>query len=506
MALEREEERVARFLDGLAVSVGATRGRVYWSRSGGAYRLSGSFGFPPGEGPDTVLSPDDDLLERIGRVGVALATPIAVGSRIAGVLELQEKAGGGSFNEGDLRRVERAIQDLVSALEREDVPDRPPEESEPQPALGVPPRIPRPVSWQEHTGFDHRSTPSRQEVLVYKGFANALLANPDLEAVVFSRWGRNRADLYVGARRPFSEAARRELLRSLESAVETSVPEPLLPREKLFNTEYPFGRAAGEVERFAGLQTSVVVTGERGLLFTMVFKREPEPETREALKETHRLVRSTLLEARAAERYRTAYQSLVSASLEPGRQGYPKLKRHGFAVSLLARRFAASLKVPSEILEQITVAGLLHDVGLRELDLPYERIAARRPLDVEEMAIVRRHPIIGAELLERIAFPYPVAPIVRHHHERYDGSGYPDHLIGEEIPYASRLIGIAEAYDAMTAADSYRAALSREAALDAIRSKAGTQFDPDLATRFCAFVRSEAAVDMPPSSSRLRTR
>jgi HD-GYP domain-containing protein (c-di-GMP phosphodiesterase class II) len=157
----------------------------------------------------------------------------------------------------------------------------------------------------------------------------------------------------------------------------------------------------------------------------------------------------------------------------------------------MCRRFAAALRLAPEASEQITVAGLLHDIGLRELELPYEKIAGRRPLDLQELAIVRRHPLAGEAVLKRIEFPYPVSELVRHHHERFDGTGYPDGLAGEKIPLGARIIGLAEAFDAMTAAHSYRAPIPREDALAIIRERAGSQFDPELATRFIDLVRAD---------------
>src|SRR5262249_52368173 len=157
-------------------------------------------------------------------------------------------------------------------------------------------------------------------------------------------------------------------------------------------------------------------------------------------------IRSALTDIRAASRYRGAYRSLVNFLLEPGNRPYPQLKAHGLAVGFLARRFATHLKLGAEAIEQITVAGLLHDIDLRQLDLPYERLSGRRPLDLEELSIVRKHPAVAAALLERIEFPYPVGVLIRHHHERWDGSGYPDRLSGEEIPLGSRVIGIVEAF------------------------------------------------------------
>jgi len=199
-----------------------------------------------------------------------------------------------------------------------------------------------------------------------------------------------------------------------------------------------------------------------------------------------------VLQTSAGDRYRQSYRSLVKALLEPGLRAYPQLKAHSYAVGALCRRFAAALALPADGIEQLTVAGLLHDIGIREVEVPYERLSGRRPLDIQEVALVRRHAAIGADILERIEFPYPVAPLVRHHHERFDGAGYPDGLAGERIPFGSRILSIAEAYDAMTAPHFYRNPIVREAALEIISSKAGTQFDPELARRFTALMREPA--------------
>jgi len=280
------------------------------------------------------------------------------------------------------------------------------------------------------------------------------------------------------------------LAYDLERAAGAASPG-LRPGKKLFHTDHPLGRAAGETGEFAGAQTSVIdASRERVLLFSILFARAPSPPEAEALRETHRLVRSAMSDARAAGRYQAAYRSFVNAFLEPGRTPYPQLKAHCLAVGVLCHRLAEALRLPPEEAEQVTAAGLLHDIGLRELDLPYERISGRRPLDIQEIAIVRHHPAAGEAVLKRIDFPYPVAPLVRHHHERFDGSGYPDRLAGEEIPLGARMIAIAEAYDTLTAPHSYRAPISPEDALQTILRKGGTQFDPDLALRFCGLIRT----------------
>jgi hypothetical protein len=334
------------------------------------------------------------------------------------------------------------------------------------------------------------SSVTRREVRLFKGFVNALLLDPSAEAVGFSLWRPERSEIYIGARRPFSEAARSALISSLTSALAAAAPGMDPPREKLFNWEFPFGRGSVELDAFAGVQTSVIAADDSSAtLFTMVFGHEPSPDAAAALRETHRLVRAALLEARAAANYKASYRSLVQSLLEPGGRAYPQLKAHSLSVAAITRRFAAALKLSPTETEQLTVAALLHDVGLKELSLPYERLAGRRPLEAKEMEEVRAHAPRGAALIERLELPYPVAPLVRHHHERWDGAGYPDRLAGEKIPRGARILSIVEAFDAMTGAHSYREPVPPESALQTLFAKAGAQFDPDLVLRFADVIR-----------------
>ncbi len=546
------ERPLTEILMTLRESIGFSRARFYAMDPTGSYRLAASYGFPARLGPEELLGVNDPLIEwvqfhrkpmyansmkeagTLSRVmeresyARFLAAPVSLGSRMVGIVELQDKVAGGLFTQDDVRVTERAVGRFETLLKGHDPSGIAVEEpADPEDAARVfhnttrstplteaPPPPPLYAASDEESGARAAAPPgrppeprlelTRREVLTFRGFVNMLFLSPEIEAVVFSLWGPERAELYVGARRPFSEAGRTALLKELESAVASAAPGLEIAREKLFNTEYPFGRGPDEIGEFAGVQTSVVTAGTATLLLTIVFARAPASELTAALAETHRLVRSALTDVRAASRYRGAYRSLVNFLLEPGFRAYPQLKAHGLAVGFLARRFASHLKLPAEATEQITVAALLHDIGLRELELPYDRLAGRRPLDLEELSIVRKHPAVAAGLLEKIEFPYPVAPLVRHHHERWDGSGYPDRLSGEEIPFGSRLIGIAEAFDAMTSAESYRSPIPREDALQIILKKGGTQFDPRLAEQFATLLREDAAADAPPPAAGYR--
>jgi putative nucleotidyltransferase with HDIG domain len=139
---------------------------------------------------------------------------------------------------------------------------------------------------------------------------------------------------------------------------------------------------------------------------------------------------------------------------------------------------AAALDLGADEEELVTVAAYLHDVGMRELD--YGHIyRLPRPGEAEKRMYLR-HPVVGARIVESAAFPGDLAGAIRHHHERWDGNGYPNKLAGNNIPLASRIIHLAEVYDVLTSPSSYKPAIGREAALTAIRADAGKQFDPEL--------------------------
>ena len=104
---------------------------------------------------------------------------------------------------------------------------------------------------------------------------------------------------------------------------------------------------------------------------------------------------------------------------------------------------------------------------------------------------VERHPVIGARKLEELGFPQPIVEAIRHHHEWYNGAGYPDGLKGEKIPAAARILAIADAYDAITSQRAYRPARSREEAIGIVGDAAGTQFDPKHVGAFVEMMRGE---------------
>jgi putative nucleotidyltransferase with HDIG domain len=184
----------------------------------------------------------------------------------------------------------------------------------------------------------------------------------------------------------------------------------------------------------------------------------------------------------------------------------PYTQGHCNRVADYACRLAAADGFDPDLMIWFRMGALLHDVG--KVVVPIEILNKPGPLDEDERAVMRQHPSAGADLLSEIAFPWDVIPMVRHHHERWDGEGYPSGLAASEIPRSAQILMIADVFDALTSERSYRAALSREQAASYIRQQAGTAFNPDLAGRFSEIVErgdiQDSEPDGPSSSRRDR--
>jgi diguanylate cyclase (GGDEF)-like protein/putative nucleotidyltransferase with HDIG domain len=154
---------------------------------------------------------------------------------------------------------------------------------------------------------------------------------------------------------------------------------------------------------------------------------------------------------------------------------------HSERVGELAARIARRLGLDDEQVELTRLAGSLHDLG--KLAIPEEILRKNGTLTDSERLVLERHPQIGFRMLDSLGVD-PVADIVLHHHERWDGAGYPDRLIGDQIPLGARIIFVADAYDAMTWDRVYRPKRSSEAALAELRRCAGTQFEPRIVAAF----------------------
>jgi putative nucleotidyltransferase with HDIG domain len=156
---------------------------------------------------------------------------------------------------------------------------------------------------------------------------------------------------------------------------------------------------------------------------------------------------------------------------------------HAVEVARLSRQVGRDLGFDEEGLEWLVHGALLHDLG--KLGVADAILEKPGPLTDEERAAVERHPRIGAQMIEPIEPLFGAIPVVRHHHERPDGAGYPDGLEGEEIPLAARIVAAADAYDVMVRGRPYRPRSSPAQALRELSDGAGRQFDARVVEAFC---------------------
>jgi len=150
--------------------------------------------------------------------------------------------------------------------------------------------------------------------------------------------------------------------------------------------------------------------------------------------------------------------------------------KHLMRVRIYVLELGKIMGLDSLQMKAMATASFLHDIG--KLAVPEHIINKPGKLTPDEFEKMKIHPVIGADILERVRFPYPVVPIVRSHHEAWDGSGYPDGLKGEEIPIGARILSAVDCFDALASDRPYRRALPVEEALAYLKSKAGVQFDP----------------------------
>jgi diguanylate cyclase (GGDEF)-like protein/putative nucleotidyltransferase with HDIG domain len=157
-------------------------------------------------------------------------------------------------------------------------------------------------------------------------------------------------------------------------------------------------------------------------------------------------------------------------------------QRHSIAVMSVSTNIARAMLLPEEKVDQIRNAALLHDIG--KIGIGEDILLKEGPLSDEERAVINQHPAIGANILAPIRRLRDLVPMIKHHHERYDGGGYPSGLAGEEIPLGARILAVADAYCAMTSDRPYSSAKTRDEACKEILARAGAQFDPHVAEAF----------------------
>ena len=188
-----------------------------------------------------------------------------------------------------------------------------------------------------------------------------------------------------------------------------------------------------------------------------------------------------------AEKLESHYTETIEALGSALEARDPYTEAHTGRIRDLASALAVAMRLPSDVRRAVRLGALLHDVG--KIGIADSILRKPGPLDAAEWDQMRMHPEIGERMLHGIEFLDRALPVIRSHHERWDGGGYPDGRVGEDIPIAARIISVCDAFDAMTSDRPYREAMSVEAACDEIERCAGTQFDPTCAKLLVEMVR-----------------
>lgn len=162
---------------------------------------------------------------------------------------------------------------------------------------------------------------------------------------------------------------------------------------------------------------------------------------------------------------------------------------HSDRVSEYSVLIGEKLGLPAEQIKTLRIGGLFHDIG--KIGIPDSILLKPAKLTDEEYSQIKNHPSIGAHILGSAAIFQDIIPIVKHHHERYDGNGYPSRLKGEEIPYLARIAAVADTFDAMTSRRSYRGPIDIEHVKEEIKRCEGTQFDPQIAEVFIEILNND---------------
>ena len=254
---------------------------------------------------------------------------------------------------------------------------------------------------------------------------------------------------------------------------EASVSDPLADEgERGFLTDLGFGRVL--ICRFV-VEGRPVGTVEIYRLEDRPFRQDDADQVEVLCTFAGNAYSRIQLAAKLEIHYTETIEALVSA-LEARD---PYTEAHAGRIRDISMAMSTALKLHLDDRQAVKLGSILHDVG--KIGVSDSILLKDGPLNDEEWRLMRAHPLIGERMLGGIDFLRPALPIIRHHHERWDGMGYPDGLLGDEIPIGARIVSVCDAFDAMTSDRPYRKALPVEVACGEIVKHAGLQFDPECA-------------------------
>lgn len=219
-------------------------------------------------------------------------------------------------------------------------------------------------------------------------------------------------------------------------------------------------------------------------------KRDSEPFTEDDLNLLSTMAHEAATAIENVSLYRDlreGYLSTVHSMISALEVKDPYIKGHSDAVARYAVAIAKRLNISPQGIETIEMAALLHDIG--KIGIHEDILNKPGKLDEEDWKEMKKHPEIGLKILNGVNFPWDIRPVIYHHHERYDGKGYPAGIKGKEIPLGARIIAVADSYDSITSERAYRKGLSKKVAIKELERVAGAQLDPEIVGVFVEMLK-----------------
>ena len=485
------KEVLYRFLE----EVSCTKAALYLSAPDGSADVIVQYGFGRGNAPPEELPADDPVAAAVSDLGGVplvvnqtsdipalerrllaagaqrvLLVPLMRGEDVVGFVDARDKAGDQMFTDIDCGTASRIAADLVRVFEAL----RP--ASEPEPAM---PEEPAAQSAAEVLEEPLPGVIPRSESTLLDQPAVARLADSALEVVVRDRvWAvaltvaadDSAATVLISAAEVDAMEGRAVMAHQADALSDVGAAVPPAAGWSLEGRRVP---TVAPPPRASLIVTTVPLSDEGWSLVMSVVGAEGSSDPALVL---DRLVRQ-LATVHEMSVLRFVRRSLARRLLEPGEARFPDLQHHCMAVSRLCWSMALDLGLDTEQVEDAVITGLLHDVGMRELD--YDRLYRLDQAGPEHQRVYRKHVVVGERIVRGVGMD-DVADAIRHHHERWDGAGYPDRLAGEEIPWLARLVHTAEVFDVLTSESSYRPQVPPDRALTTMESAAGRQFDPEM--------------------------
>jgi putative nucleotidyltransferase with HDIG domain len=256
-------------------------------------------------------------------------------------------------------------------------------------------------------------------------------------------------------------------------------------------TNQPYGRVLGQLG-FLSYGSSLLVLALLGLLIAHLLSIQSWASLLLLTLPFMAARRTFRVYVELTEAYASTVRSLVTAIEAKD----PYTRGHSERVAEYAQAIAEQMGLPQPDVQMLERAALLHDVG--KIGISLDTLVSPDELSEDEMRAIRRHPGLGADLIADVDFLHDIVDVVRCHHERCDGGGYPDGILGEDIPLLARILAAADSFDAMTSDRAYRPGMPFEQAIEELRRVAGEQLDERVVASFVEVLRSDELGAMAP--------